>query len=115
MARNNKSINVELRMIEAEHPGQMPLLEMWIDGERVKSIAPISVNKFSDQEMAVINGNSELNDDNQDEQQEAFFVVNPDGSVKFLSDESTLTDEQKQKNQLLMQTIMQRCGNLPQK
>ena len=115
MARNKKAMNVELRIIEAEHPGQMPLLEMWIDGERVKSIAPISVNKFSDQEMAVINGNSESNDDNQDEQQEAIFTVIPDGSVKVLSDESTLTDEQKQKNQRMMQAIMQRCGHLPQK
>ena len=35
MAKNKKAMNVELRMIEAEHPGQMPLLEMWIDGERV--------------------------------------------------------------------------------
>lgn len=110
-----KPVDIELRMIDPEHPGAVPLIEMWVGGKRIKSIAPIAIHKLSDEDMAAVKGQTESGNDDACEPQGAFFAISQDGSVKVLSDESTMTEEQKQRNQRLIDAIIKRGAHLPPK
>jgi len=112
MRKRKDIVNVQLKLIKPEHPGQTPLLEMWIDGKRVKSMAPMAVHNILPEEINKMQLSTNDGNDNNGSDRASAFSINNDGAVKVISDESNLTEQEMLQNRLVADIIKKRHDSL---